>query len=265
MIAAAEEPTAKPEATAAAPSDAEALAKKLSNPISSLISVPIQFNYDMNIGPGDDGSRFLTNVQPVIPISISQNWNMISRTIVPIIYQEDIGPNTGDQFGFGDIVQSLFFSPKAPSTFGQLIWGVGPVVLLPTATDDLLGAGKWGAGPTGVVLRQSGHFTYGALANHLWSFAGEGDRSDVNATFMQPFLSYTTKTAWTFGLNTEASYDWEGENWSVPINATVSKLVKVGKQPISLMGGLRYWAEAPDGGPEGLGFRAGITFLFPKK
>ena len=134
--------------------DADALAKQLSNPISSLISVPLQFNYDDGIGPTNDGSKAFVNVQPVIPVSISEHWNMISRTIVPIVYQEDIFPGAGSQFGTGDTLQSLFFSPKAPTTSGW-IWGVGPVFYIPTASDDLLGAEKWGAGPTAVVLKQT--------------------------------------------------------------------------------------------------------------
>ncbi len=183
------------QAAAPATSGAQDLAKQVSNPISSLISLPIQFNWDFNIGPEDDGFRFATNVQPVIPVSITENWNMISRTIVPVVYQDDLFPGAGHQFGLGDILQSLFFSPKEPSALGGLIWGVGPVLLIPTATDDLLGAEKWGAGPTAVVLKQTGPWTYGILANHIWSFAGESNRADVNATFMQPFVSYTTKKA----------------------------------------------------------------------
>lgn len=112
---------------------------------------------------------------------------------------------------------------------------------------------------------QKGPWTFGALGNHIWSFAGEGGREDISATFIQPFVSYTTPTAWTFGLNTESTYDWNGEEWSVPINATVSKLFKIGKQPVSLGGGLRYWADSPDGGPEGFGARIVFTLLFPKK
>jgi hypothetical protein len=102
------------------------------------------------------------------------------------------------------------------------------------------------------------------LANHIWSFAGDDDRSDVNSTFLQPFLSYTTRTAWTFGLNTESTYDWTNDEWSVPINATVAKLVKFGHQPVSFTVGARYWAQTPDNGPEGWGFRGVVTLLFPK-
>lgn len=248
---------------ASAQDDTQELAKKLSNPIASLISVPFQFNYDSGYGP-DDGEKAYVNVQPVIPVSLNADWNMISRTILPLIWQNDIAGPSGEQSGLGDITQSLFFSPSQPTASG-IVWGVGPVFLVPTATDDLLGGGKWGAGPTAVVLKQSHGWTVGALANHVWSFAGDSDRGDISSTFLQPFVSYTTKDAWTFTLNTESSYNWEAEEWSVPVNFQVSKLVVVEKQPISLFAGIRYWAESPDSGPDGLGFRTGITLLFPKK
>lgn len=238
------------------------LAKKLSNPVASMISVPFQFNYDRGFGP-EDGHRETLNIQPVIPFSINQDWNIISRTIMPVIWQNDIAGPSGSQFGLGDITQSLFFSPKQPGP-GGLIWGLGPAFLIPTATDELTGSGKWGAGPTGVALKQEGPWTYGMLANHIWSFAGVDDRPDVNSTFLQPFLSYTTHDAWTFTLNTESTYDWEDDQWSVPVNLMIAKLVKFDKQPVSFTAGVRYWADAPDSGPEGLGFRLAVTFLFPQ-
>lgn len=243
--------------------DAAELAKKLSNPIASLISVPFQFNYDSGYG-SNDGNKAYVNIQPVIPISLGDEWNVISRTILPVAWQSDIAGLSGDQSGLGDTTQSLFFSPKEPGA-GGLIWGLGPAVLLPTATDPLLGSGKWGAGPTGVVLKQSHGWTAGLLANHIWSFAGDDDRSDISSTYMQPFLSYTTPHAWTFTLNTESTYNWETEEWSVPVNFTVSKLVKLDKLPVSLTAGVRYWAESPESGPDGWGFRTAVTFLFPKK
>jgi hypothetical protein len=242
--------------------DLNDLARATSNPVAALISVPLQLNYDSGFGSGD-GSRTLLNVQPVVPFALSDDWNLISRTIMPLIMQEDIAGPSGRQHGLGDITQSLFFSPAAPGP-GGLIWGVGPVLLLPTATDDLLGSGKWGAGPTGVVLSQTGPWTVGMLANHIWSFAGDDDRPDVNSTFLQPFLTYTTANAWTFGINSESSYDWEAEQWSVPINLTVGKVTQVGAQAVSFTGGLRYWADTPEGGPDDIGFRFVVSLLFPK-
>lgn len=242
--------------------DEQALAKQLANPIANLISVPLQLNFDHDIGPGDDGKRMTLNVQPVIPISINEDWNLISRTILPITYQDDVF-DSDDQYGLGDTVQSLFFSPTRPGP-GGLIWGVGPALLLPTATSDSLGGEKWGIGPTGVALRQSGPWTYGVLANHIWSVAGRDSRADLNATFLQPFLNYTTPGATTFFVNTESTYDWEDDAWSVPINLGVNQLLTLGGQRIQIGGGLRYWAESSDDGPEGLGIRAIVTFLFPR-
>lgn len=239
------------------------LAKKLANPIANLISIPIQANYDENIGPAEDGSQWRINIQPVIPVSIGENWNLITRTILPLINQNDIPVSGQGESGLGDIVASQFFSPKTPTDRGW-IWGVGPVWLLPTATDDTLGGEKFGLGPTAVVLRQQGPWTYGALAYHVWSVAGDDDREDVNATFLQPFLSYITPTQTTFGLNTESTYDWQNDQWSVPINLTVAQLLKIGGLPVQVSAGVRYWADAPENGPEDWGARIQLTFLFPK-
>jgi len=241
--------------------EAAELAKKLSNPVASLISVPMQNNWDFGIGSAN-AMRYTANIQPVIPFSLTKEWNLITRTIVPIIYAESPvagGDNTG---GLGDIVQSFFFSPSAPTSRGW-IWGVGPVFLYPSATDEALGAEKWGAGPTAVLLKQDSGWTYGLLANHLWSFAGTSSRAEVNATFLQPFVSYTTKTYTTFGLNTESTYDWVNNQWTVPINLTVAQLLKLGGQPIQFQLGGRYYADRPSGGPD-WGLRFAVTLLFPK-
>jgi len=203
----------------------------------------------------------MLNVQPVIPISLNEEWNIISRTIVPVIDQNIPGLGDGSQSGVGDVVQSLFFSPKKP-TAGGLIWGVGPVFLIPSGT-DFISADKWGAGLTGVVLKQQGPYTYGALANHIWSVGGSG-RQDISSTFIQPFFSYTTKTATSFTIQTEATYDWKSERWNVPIGLFVGQVLKVGNQPIQVTAGPRYYADSPPGGPHGWGFRAAVTLLFPK-
>lgn len=241
--------------------DAADLAKKLANPMANLISVPIQANLDTGIGP-EDADRTTVNVQPVVPFSIGEEWNVITRTIVPIVDAESPVPGGSDESGLGDVLESLFFSPKAPTSSGW-IWGAGPALLFPTASEDELGTGKAAAGPTFVVLKQDSGWTYGALAYHLWSYAGEDDRAGVNATFLQPFLAYTTKTHTTLTLNTESTYDWNGDEWTVPVNVMASQVLKIGGLPISLAVGYREYLEAPDGGPE-WGLRFVLTFLFPK-
>jgi hypothetical protein len=236
------------------------LAQKLANPVADLISVPIQSNIDFGVGAGD-GTIWRTNIQPVIPFGIGEDWNVISRTILPVVDQEGLAAAGDglDASGLGDITQSFFFSPKESSP----IWGVGPVFLFPSATDDLLGVEKWGVGPTGVLLKQDGPWTYGALVNHLWDVAGDDSRASVNATFLQPFVSYILPTKTTLTLNTETTYDWTNEQWTVPLNFQVSQLFKIGDQPMQAFVGARYYAEKPAGGPD-WGIRMGLTFLFPK-
>lgn len=244
--------------------NADELARQLSNPVASLASVPFQLNYDDGYGPPGDGDRLLLNVQPVIPVAISDEWNLISRTILPVISQDDVVPGTGSQSGIGDITQSLFFSPKRPGS-GGWIWGAGPVLLLPVASDDLLGTEQWGGGPTVVVLKQAHTgWTYGALANHIWSFAGSGNRADIDSTFLQPFLTKALSGGRTLTLSVESTYDWEGSQWTVPINVSYSHVTQLGKQRMSYLLGARYYAEAPEGGPE-WGRRAALTLLYPRK
>jgi hypothetical protein len=182
---------------------------------------------------------------------------------VPFIDQQDFRVAAMNESGLGDITASQFFSPKASSA-GGWIWGAGPVELLPTASDNVLGGERWGLGPTAVALKQSGPWTVGFLGNHIWSVGGDSDRSGINATFVQPFVSYITKTKTTIGLNTEATYDWVTEQWSVPVIAQVAQLFKIGPQILQLAVGAKYWAESPDNGPEGWGLRVQLTFLFPK-
>jgi len=249
-------------ATFAQDASDEHLAKQLANPVAPLISVPFQFNWDHNIGPNRDGRRFHLNFQPVVPFKINDDWYVVSRTIVPVIDQHIPSFGDGSQSGVGDITQSFFFSPSRP-TAGGIIWGVGPALLIPSDT-DFISAKKWGFGPTAVVLKQERGWTYGALANHIWSVGGSGTE-ELSNTLLQPFLAYTTKAAWTYTLTADSTYDWKHTQWTVPLNATAAKLIRIGKQPVSIGGGVRYYADSPDAGPHGWGARLVVTFLFPMK
>lgn len=243
--------------------EAVELAKKLANPIASLISVPLQYNYDRYSGLNDDASFSSLIIQPVIPFSLGKDWNLITRTIVPVIDRHGFPLNDMNKSGLGDITASQFFTPKS-LTAGGWIWGAGPVELLPAATDNALGSEKWGIGPTAVLLKQQGEWTVGFLGNHIWSIAGNGDRADVSATFLQPFLSYTTKTKTTIGLVTESTYDWKTREWSVPVIPGVAQMLKIGPQILQLAVFGKYWAKSPDNGPEGWGLRVQLTLVFPK-
>lgn len=264
-------PTGSDQASSGAGDEAAALAKKLANPIAALISVPLQNNVDWGGGPDGDGIQYKLNIQPVIPITLNSDWNIISRTILPVLAQNDIVPaapgRSKSQFGLGDTLQSLWLSPQNPGKSG-IVWGIGPALLLRTATDDLLGSGKWGAGPTVVVLKQSGKWTIGGLANHVWSFAGDSRRDKVSSSYMQPFVSYTTQRATTFTINSETTYDWVHHIWTVPVNLMIAQLLPPKKTglsfPISLQAGYRHYFDAPKGGPTN-GIRFAITALFPKK
>lgn len=238
----------------------EELAKKLANPISTLISVPFQNTYNCCFGPNDAG-RYTLNIQPVVPFTVNEDWNLIVRTIVPVIYQEAPTSNMDSRFGLGDVVQSFFLSPK--HEVDGITWGIGPVFLWPTATSSILGTQKWGAGPTGVVLKQMHGWTVGGLANHIWSYAGVSERDSVSATLLQPFMSYTFPNTVGISLSTESTYDWTHEQWTVPIDLGVSKVFTFGKQHVSLGLTGQYYAEKPKSGPD-WGARFTATFLFPK-
>jgi hypothetical protein len=251
-------------AALAAQDDSKALAEELANPLAALISVPFFGNYNGEVGTEREGSQWFVNIQPVVPITLNPDWYVISRTIFPVMFsQSGLFPGAGSQSGLRDTTEGLYFSPSR--TFNGFTLGAGPIFLLPTATDELLGAGKWGAGPTGVVVWQGSGWTVGILAFHNWSFAGEADRAEFNQTFLQPVIAYTTSQAWTFTLQGEDTYDWETGEWSAPVNFLVSKVVKVGGQPVSIVGGVRYWIDSPDTGPHGFGGRLGMTFLFPAR
>jgi hypothetical protein len=263
--AAAAQPAATPGPPAAAAASDSDLAKQLSNPLASLVSVPFQFNWEQGVGP-DDGTRTVLNVQPVVPFELNDDWNLIGRWIMPLVSQPALTPGADSTFGFGDVLFSAFFSPR--NTKSGWTWGVGPAVSLPMSSDPTIGSGKWSAGPTVVVLKQSGPWTYGVLANQLWSIADatKDSRPDVNRTFIQPFLAYNTPHGVTFTVQSESTYDHEaasGEKWTVPVNLLVSKVSRFGPFPFSMAGGWGYFVDSPSIGPDRK-IRIAFTILLPR-
>jgi hypothetical protein len=255
----AEEPEA---ATSAA---TEALQKATQNPVASLISVPVQNNTNFGQNPGYRTQDVL-NIQPVIPIGIAKDWNLLIRWIAPIVYQPVPNaagtPETGE-YGLGDMQPTFFLSPKKP---GKLIWGVGPFFLLPTATNTDLGYGKFGIGPSVVALTQPGHWTLGVLANNVWSVAGSGSRPDVNQFLLQYFINYNLQKGWFLTWQPTLTANWEaasGNQWTVPYGGGVGRIMKLGFQPVSLTAQFYGNAVHPANTPSWT-MRLQIAFLFPK-
>ena len=234
------------------------LAKQLSNPLASLISVPVQLNYDTGFN-APRGKRTTMNIQPVVPFSLTENLNLITRTIIPYKWQTNLGGVSGTQSGWGDTTMSFWFSPSEP--VNGLTWGVGPLLYLPTSSDPAFGLGEWGGGLTAVALKQSGPWTFGGILSQTWSF----ESSNLDSTYIQPFVSYTTPNSWTFTLNSESTYDRTSREWTAPVNFMIAKLVTIGGQKISLQAGTRYYLDSPASGPSGWGARLAATFVYPKE
>jgi hypothetical protein len=251
------------DATPASPENADALRKAAQNPVANLISVPVQNNNNFNIGP-DNRVQDILNIQPVIPVRVSENWNLITRIITPIIYQPTVSqPINQGAFGFGDMNPTFFLSPAKPP---KIIWGVGPAVVIPTATNRVLGQGKWSLGPSVVVLAQPGKWTLGALVNNVWSFAGQSSRPDVNQMLFQYFINYNLSKGWYLTWQPTLTANWEATNggrWVVPFGGGVGRIMKLGVQPVNLT--VQFYGNAvhpPGASPWGM--RLQIAFLFPK-
>lgn len=240
--------------------DAAELAKKLANPIAALISVPFQNNTDYGIGEFQ-GTRNTLNFQPVIPIGISKNINMITRVVLPIMTQYNVTGAGEKQNGLGDAVVSAFFSPVNAE---KLTWGVGPALLIPTGTNNSLTTKKLGFGPTAVALKQINGWTIGGLINQIWSIAGNEERPDVSQMFVQPFVVFNWKTGAGAGANIEWTQNWKTGTTTLWLNPTISALTSLGKQKTQFIFGPRLNLAAPDGGKADWGWRGGFIFLFPK-
>ena len=244
----------------AAPTDAKALAVKLQNPVADLISVQFQNNFNFGVGE-NNGTLYLMNFQPVIPLNITKEWNYIVRPILPFTSTSNVyGP--GYVSGLGDLELETFLSPSAPGPFG-IIWGIGPTSILPTATQKKLGGDVMTLGPSGVALWQKNGWTVGSLVTQNWRVAGPGD---YNATYVQPFIAHTFKTATTIGIDSESSYNWISEgadqDWTISFNNTYSQVIKIGKIPVQIGVALQYYAQSPVPGQQ-WGFRVNITPMFP--
>jgi hypothetical protein len=240
-------------------SDAD-IAQQLQNPIASLITVPFQNNFDFGAGRRDNGFGYTLNFQPVVPFRLSDGWTLITRTIIPFVHQERYTPD--HETGLGDTTQSFFFSRR--SGVPGLTLGFGPAVLWPTATRPAFQSRQWGLGPTGVVVQQSGPWTAGLLANHLWGVvdsASRQGRPDLSQTFLQPFVSHNSKSGFAVTATLESSYDWTGKQWTLPLAAGVSQLVKIGPTPVNLVAQARYWLDGPSEAPR-WGLRFAAVFVF---
>jgi hypothetical protein len=259
------------QSTPAAAVNSDALRNAAQNPVANLISVPVQENWNFGIGPANRVQNVL-NIQPVIPISLGENWNLITRWITPIIFQPIPVPQppappaqqTG-VYGFGDLNPSFFVSPKK----SKVIWGIGPTFVFPTATNTTyLGQGKFSMGPSVVVLVQPPHWTIGFLANNFWSVAGHSDRDKpaVNQFLLQWFANYNMKKGWylTSGPIITANWRATGNNvWNVPFGGGVGRIMKLGFQPVNITTQFYGNAVHPPGASPWT-MRMQIAFLFPK-
>ncbi|MBJ2127309.1 hypothetical protein, partial [Flavobacterium sp. IB48] len=202
---------------------AQELADKLANPVASLISVPLQNNLNYGIGPYN-GIKYTVNIQPVIPFKLSDNLDLITRYILPVVDQQDITGEDTHEFGLSDATVTAFFAPKTKG----IILGIGPAFLVPTATDKLLGTEKFGVGPSILVMHQKNGLSLGFLANQIWSVAGNNDRNDVNSFYTQMFMSYSYKSGASLGVNAEVTQNWEGNTTMISLNPSVGGITKFG-------------------------------------
>jgi hypothetical protein len=250
-----------PDKESGAKAEMQKLAVELQNPVADLISVPFQNNTNFNSGPYARAQNVL-NVQPVIPIHISKDWNVVSRTILPLKWQPNVAAPAGETFGLGDTTESLFLTQAGDHEF---IWGIGPVAYLPTGTSTDLGTGQWGLGPTAVALLQHKPVTVGALASQIWSLFGPSDRPSVNAFYAQAFFTVNLPKGWFATTSPIITANWNtnaSNVWTVPVGAGVGRVALVEKQPIDFQLEAYYNVVRPTDGPAWQ-LRAQLALLFP--
>lgn len=252
--------------TSAHAADADALARAAQNPIADMISLPFQNNTNFNFGPLDKTQNIL-NIQPVYPVNLNEEWNLITRTIVPVISQPATTPGQDRENGLGDIQFSGFFSPRKPTASG-VIWGVGAIAQFDTASDDRLGQGVFGLGPTAVALTSKGSWVIGGLVNNVWSVSEDTGRQDVNQFLFQPFVNYNFPDIpgryLTFAPIITANWEAEsGDRWTVPLGLGIGQIFKIGKQPLNGQVSAYYNVEKPEYGADWQ-LRIQLQFLFPK-
>ncbi len=221
------------------------LAKASQNPVGNLISLPFQNNTSFGIGPNDAKSNSLL-IQPVYPVSLSSNWNLINRGIVPLIYRQEVIPGTGSVSGLGDISYTGFISPAKP---GKIIWGVGPAFIFPTAQEEQFASNKWSAGAGVVILSMPGHWVLGVLVQNVWSFAGDDDAADVNQMLLQPIINYNFNKGWYFTSVPVITANWEADKdnrWTVPVGGGFGKITHWEKQAVDLQMQAFYNVEKPN-------------------
>lgn len=241
------------------PGQATELAKAAQNPVSGLLSVPLQFNF-MTGGDLGDRTSYALLLQPIIPMAIGSGWNVIARAIVPYHSVPGNGQRHG---GFGDLQLQLYASPSATT---EVMWGVGPMLSFPTATDDAARTGAWGLGPAAVAIRQHGAFVLGGMLTHLWTFADyENDRPNISRLTFQPILNYNFPGGWAVNFAPLMTGDWtasDGHQITIPLGLGFSRVMVVSGQPISL--GAEYYhniARARGVGMDHLTLH--VSFLFP--
>lgn len=236
-------------------------AEDLINPIAEVDVLTFLVDQNWNFGPDEEGSVGTLTFIPRLSFRLNEDWFLKTRTILPFVWQNDLPLKGIDDTGLSDMRTAQYLSPARLTPEGW-VWGVGPVWLFPTATEDTLGLDKWAVGPSAGAFRYVGPWLYGMLADQFWSFAGPGER-EVNLTVLQPQVTYVAPTLTSFTLSTDATYDWESEQWLVPLNFRVSQLVKLGGVPFQVGIGGRYWLESPEFGPKGWGLRAQFSILLP--